>query len=115
MPFVKEYTNDEKLVQDVQKLKDHGIDNSEVYILSHDDDRTERIASNAKANTIGFSEQDMKNFLNNMFNKKGDELRTKLQEMGFSKDEAEEYEEDMDEGKVLLIINSDQAVSSVLE
>ncbi len=70
MPFVKEYTNDEKLVQDVQKLKDHGIDNSEVYILSHDDDRTERIASNAKANTIGFSEQDMKNFLNNMFNKK---------------------------------------------
>ncbi|MGP4071746.1 general stress protein [Piscibacillus sp. B03] len=115
MPFVKEYTNDEQLVNDVQKLKKNGIDNTEMYVLSHDDDRTERIASNARANTIGFSEQDMKNFLNNMFNKKGDELRTKLQEMGLSEDEAEEYEEDMDEGKVLLIVNSQKAVSTILQ
>ncbi|TFB13379.1 general stress protein [Filobacillus milosensis] len=114
MPFVREYINDEKLIEDIQKLKDNGINNSEVYVLSHDDDRTDRIASNAKANTIGLSEQDMKTFLNNMFSKKGDELRTKLQEMGFSKDEAEEYEEDMDEGKVLLIVQSDQDVDSIL-
>ncbi|SEQ78213.1 general stress protein [Piscibacillus halophilus] len=114
MPFVREYTNDEQLVKDVQKLKENGIDQTDVYVLSHDDDRTERIASNARANTIGFSEQDVKNFLSNMFNQKGDELRTKLQEMGFSEEEANKYEEDLDEGKVLLIVNSNQAVSTII-
>ncbi|MBM7553022.1 general stress protein [Thalassobacillus pellis] len=113
-PFIKEYTNDEKLIDDVKKLKDEGVDGDNVYLLSHDDDRTDRLAGNAHANTIGFSEQDFKSAVGNMFNKKGDELRTKLQEMGFSEGEADEYEEDMDEGKVLLIVTETQNVEQLL-
>ncbi|MFD1017917.1 general stress protein [Thalassobacillus hwangdonensis] len=108
-PFLREYTNDEKLMEDVKKIKEEGIDKNHVYVLSHDDDRTERIAKNAGANTIGFSEQDFKSAVGNLFSKKGDELRTKLQEIGFSEHEAETYEEDMDEGKVLLIVTDDKA------
>ncbi|WP_027964145.1 general stress protein [Halalkalibacillus halophilus] len=114
MPFIREYSNDEQLVSDVKKLKDNGVSSENVYVLSHDDDRTKRIANNAEANTIGFSEQDFKSAVGNMFAKKGDELRSKLEEIGFSEAEAENYEEDMDEGKVLLIVTGDDDVTSYL-
>ncbi|MFA1818762.1 general stress protein [Virgibacillus oceani] len=106
-PFIKEYTNDEQLVNDVSTLKDRGIDKDNVYVLSHDDDRTDRIAGNAEANTIGMKEMDFGNAVGNLFSSKGDELRTKLEEMGFSDAEADKYEEEMDEGKVLLIVTNE--------
>ena len=113
-PFLKEYTNDEKLQNDVSILKDKGIDKKDVYILSHDDDRTDRITDNAGANEIGLKEMDFSDAVGNLFNKKGDELRTKLQEIGFSKEEAEKFEADMDEGKVLLIVTNNANVASYL-
>ncbi|WP_226579962.1 general stress protein [Halobacillus litoralis] len=113
-PLVREYTNDETLMGDVKRLKDEGIDNQDIYILSHDDDRTDRIAKNVNANTIGLSEQDVKHIISNLFSKQGDELRTKLQEIGFSEQEAEEYEEDLDEGKVLLIVTNPAKAEALL-
>lgn len=113
-PFVKEYTNDEQLQNAVSLLKDKGVKSEDVYVLSHDDDRTDRIADNAGANKIGIKEMDFSNAVGNLFNKKGDELRTKLQEIGFSKAEADKFEEDMDEGKVLLIVTNNPNVSTYL-
>jgi len=106
-PFIKEYTNDEQLVTDVGILKDKGVDKDNVYVLSHDDDRTDRLAGNAEANTIGMREMDFGNAVGNLFSSKGDELRTKLEEMGFSDAEADMYEEELDEGKVLLIVTNE--------
>lgn len=82
MPFVKEYMNDQELAKDVQKLRDNGVNKDNVYVLSHDDDRTNRVADNADASTIS---QDFSDAVGNMFNKKGDELRSKLEEVGFLK------------------------------
>ncbi|EQB36612.1 MULTISPECIES: general stress protein [Virgibacillus] len=114
-PFIKEYTNDEKLKADIQVLKDKGIHKDDVYILSHDDDRTNRLAGSADANTIGIKEMDIGHAVGNFFSKKGDELRTKLTEIGFSQAEAENYEEDMDEGKVLLMVTNNENVDSYLQ
>ncbi|AIF43947.1 general stress protein [Virgibacillus sp. SK37] len=114
-PYVKEFTNDEKLKTAVSILQDKGIDKKDVYLLSHDDDRTKRLASSTDANTIGIKEMDFGDAVGNLFNKKGDELRTKLQEIGFSEAEAENYEEDMDEGKVLLIVTNNENVASYLD
>ncbi|WP_042223984.1 general stress protein [Oceanobacillus manasiensis] len=113
-PFIKEYTNDEVLKTDVSILKDKGINREDVYVLSHDDDRTKRLAGSADANTIGVKEMDFGNAVGNLFNSKGDELRTKLQEIGFSQAEAENYEEDLDEGKVLLIVTNNENAASYL-
>ncbi|MFD2209786.1 general stress protein [Virgibacillus halophilus] len=111
-PFVKEYKNDEQLQNDVRVLKDKGVSKENIYILSHDDDRTKRVAGNAGANTVGIQEMDFGNAVGNLFNKKGDELRNKLNDMGFSQAEAEKYEEDMDQGNVLLMVeNSPEAAT----
>lgn len=108
-PFIREYTNDEQLQKDIMALKNHNVDPDNVYVLSHDDDRTERIAKNAGANTIGLKEMNLGSAMGNMFKKKGDELRTKLKEIGFSQEEASNYEKDMDEGKVLLIVTNEES------
>ncbi len=111
MPFIKEYTKDTDLAKDVQKLKDNGVDKNNVYVLSHDDDRTERVAENADASTISQSFGDA---VGNMFNKKGDELRSKLEEVGLSEAEATNYEKELDDGKILLIVDGEENVENVL-
>ncbi|GAA0420274.1 MAG: general stress protein [Bacillota bacterium] len=114
-PFIKEYTNDQQLKEAIQILKDKGIHKEDVYVLSHDDDRTNRIADGADANTIGIREMDIGHAVGNLFSTQGDELRTKLTEIGFSQAEAENYEEDMDEGKVLLIVTNHEEVNRYLQ
>ncbi|MFD1064760.1 general stress protein [Oceanobacillus locisalsi] len=109
MTFVKSYTNDEMLEKDVNKLKDNNINSDNIFILSHDDDRTARIAKNTATAGVDYNKQD----IGDDFEKQGDELREKLRELGISNEDAHEYEEDMDEGKVFLIVKDD-AANSVL-
>ena len=44
-PVVRQYTNDEKLMKDVEELREIGVAREDIYVLSHDDDRTERLAN----------------------------------------------------------------------
>lgn len=69
-PVVREYSNDETLQKDVEQLKALGVAREDIYVLSHDDDRTERIANNADANTIGSREVGIKHAVGNIFSKR---------------------------------------------
>ncbi|AZB40962.1 general stress protein [Bacillus sp. FJAT-42376] len=113
-PVVKEYTNDETLKNDILELKGQGVDPKDLYVLSHDDERTKRVAHNADANTIGLAEMGLGSAVGNMFSKKGDELRAKLQDVGFSETEAEAYEEKLDQGKILLIVTDHERAKSLV-
>ncbi|MDQ7142644.1 general stress protein [Mammaliicoccus lentus] len=105
MTVVKTYNNDEALQNDINKLKDVNIDPSNVFVLLHDDDRTARIVEHTDYSGIDYNNKD----LGQKFDKQGDELKAKLQELGLSKEQAEENEEKMDEGKVFLIVKDDKA------
>lgn len=111
-PIVHEYTNDELLVNDVQELAQRGVSKEDMYILSHDHDRTNRVADQTDANKIGVSELGLGDALNNFFSSEGDELRTKIEKMGLSPAEARIYEEKLDEGKILLFITDPQKAQS---
>lgn len=104
-PIVKKYTNDEELENDINKLKQNNVKTEAIYVLSHDPDRTERIVNNTEVSGIDYNQTK----LNQSFEKQGDELREKLQEVGLSEKEASDYEESMDEGKVILIVNDSKA------
>ncbi|MFC0524363.1 general stress protein [Pontibacillus salicampi] len=113
-PFVREYTNDEKLQNDVQKLSNNGVNKNNIYVMSHDDDRTERVADNANANTVGLKEENLKDAVGNLFNKQGDELRNKMQDLGLSESESETYEERLDEGKILLLVTENTNIENII-
>jgi len=108
--FTREYTNEEQLKKDVEFLESKGIERDHVYVLAHDSDRTSRIAESAEINTVGMKEMDFGSAVGNLFKSEGDELRTKLEEMGMTETEAQNYEKELDEGKVLMMIKSNENV-----
>lgn len=108
--FTREYNNEENLKQDVNFLQGKGVNRDDVYVLAHDSDRTDRIAASAGINTIGMKEMDIGSAVGNLFNNEGDQLRTKLQELGMTEAEANNYEGELDEGKVLLMITNHENI-----
>lgn len=109
-PFFKVYRDDERIQEDINILKSNKIDKENIYVLTHDDDRTDRIAKNAEANTIGAKEQGLADAVKSTFEKQGDELRNKFESIGFSKEEASEYEAELDKGAVFLIVTESYGV-----
>lgn len=113
-PFIKGYKDDEKLQEDIQKLQSKDISKDDIYVISHDDERTKRIAKNADASTIGASEMGVTGAVKGTFTKKGDQLRSQLEGIGFSENEAENYESEMDRGTVFLIVTNTENVETKL-
>lgn len=102
-PVVKEFKDDKKLMDEVKSLAEKGVSKDQLYVMSHDRERTDRVADNVDANKVGVDEQGIDTFVKNVFRKKGDELRAKLKELGFTQAEADNYEEKLDRGTILLI------------
>jgi hypothetical protein len=105
-PVFREFENDDYLVETAQRLKEQGTNSDEMYVLSHDSDRTERVANEAGLNTLGSTEIGIRATLQNLFMKKGDELRNDLEQIGFTRTEAEDLEERLDKGKIFLIVET---------
>lgn len=49
--------------------------------MTHEKDRTQKIADKADTNTIGVEEQGLGTTIKNVFQKTGDELRNKMEEI----------------------------------
>lgn len=105
-PAVTEFKDDVELKEEVKRLSQEGVSQNHLYVMSHDDDRTDRVTDNIPAVDAG---EELSTANGNVFNKKGDELRAQLKELGFSKEEASEYEEKLDHGTILLIDTSNQS------
>ncbi|QKS70089.1 general stress protein [Paenalkalicoccus suaedae] len=105
-PLYKEFTNDEQAVAAIDAMKAKGISEDDIYVVTHDDDRTDRVADNADANTVGVSEQGLGTAAKNLFRKKGDELRAQFQELGFTVEKAEELEDHLDQGKIVVVVQN---------
>lgn len=99
-PEVKEFKDDVELMQEVKEQSKRGISKEDLYVMSHDDDRTERVANKMSANKLG---EGLESSVGKVFNKKGDELRAELKGLGFTQEEASEYENKLDHGSILLI------------
>ncbi|MFE7064859.1 general stress protein [Sutcliffiella sp. NPDC057660] len=103
-PTYKEFQNDEQVVGAVQELKAQGVHENDIFVITHDDDRTKRVADNADANTVGALDVGLDTYVKNVFRSKGDELRAQFEELGFTSGEAEQLEEKLDHGKVILVV-----------
>lgn len=101
--YAKVVENGVKAVQEVKQLQSSGYGYDNIFVLAHDEDRTDRIVDTANANEIGIKEEGMFDSLANLFRSRGDELRAKITSLGFTDAEADFYEKELDLGKVLII------------
>lgn len=99
-PTVKEFKDDVELKKEIDKLSDEGKNKDNLYVMSHDDDRTDRISDSISAGKLGEGFTTEKG---NVFTKKGDELRAQFKELGLSQEEANKLEEKLDHGTILLV------------
>ncbi|WP_375705710.1 general stress protein [Bacillus anthracis] len=111
-PVVHEYENEQEVVMKVKELELQGIHQDDIYVLTNEKHLTKKIADDTNTNTIGVKEQGLGTSIINFFSKKGDELRNQMEEMGLSKEEANLYEEKLDQGRILLLVTDETLTAS---
>lgn len=98
---IKAFQDESDLKKEIKRWRiQERISTKHIYIMSHDDGRTERIANSIPVGKLGkgLSAPD-----GHVFAKKGDKLRTDLEHLGLSQEESNDYEEKLDHGTILLI------------
>ncbi|MBW7476759.1 general stress protein [Paenibacillus oenotherae] len=80
-----------------------GYTRDQLFVLTHEKDRTERIAEQTNAEQIGISEEGIGTSIANIFRSRGAELRAKMRSVGISESEAQRLEEEMDRDKIVVI------------
>lgn len=103
METVKIVENGVQAKREIEQLMGQGFSQNEIYLLAHDKNRSEDLTNALDISEIGVSEQGVFDSIANVFRSRGDELRTMLESLGLSDEEAERYEEEMDHGKVVVI------------
>jgi len=101
--YAKLVNNGLEAFEVVNDLHRQGYEEEDIYVLTHDSGRTNRLADAASANTVGIAEEGMFDTMANLFRNRGDALRSKIESMGFNSFEASMYESELDRGKVLVM------------
>ncbi|PLR79007.1 general stress protein [Bacillus sp. V3-13] len=90
-------------------LQSEGYSKDNIYIFAHDKDRSGHLTDATDTGDVGLQEQGLLDSVGNMFKSRGDELRSKFRSLGLSESEVDQYEVELDKGK-LVIVASDEAV-----
>lgn len=69
-PFVYEFITEKEVMNAANDLVKKGIDQKDIYVLTHEKERTDRIADNADVNTIGIQEEGLGTSIINVFQKR---------------------------------------------
>lgn len=101
--YAKVVENGVQAVQEVEELRRSGYAEDQIFVIAHDEDRTDRIVGASDASEVGMKQEGLMNTVANLFRSRGDELRAKIVSLGFTQSEAEFYEKELDLGKVLVI------------
>ncbi|MDJ0331263.1 general stress protein [Planococcus sp. S3-L1] len=92
---------------EIEKLEAQGYTHEDIYIFAHDKKRGKDISKALDTEEVGMKEQGFLDSMKNMTISRGDELRSKMAAAGLSDQEAEQYEEELDKGKLVIIANKD--------
>ncbi|MBO0960977.1 general stress protein [Neobacillus sp. MM2021_6] len=103
MEQVKVVENGVEAKREIEQLIMQGFTKDEIYLLAHDKHRSEDLTDSLDIGGIGVGEQGVFDSIANVFRTRGDELRSKLESLGLSHAEAEHYEEELDQGRVVVV------------
>lgn len=95
---------EEGAIRAIRGFREEGYSLSEIYVLAHDDDRTEGLRRLTDTNTIGVMEEGMATAFANLFRSRGDQLRAKIESLGISPSEADRYESELDRGRIMVLV-----------
>lgn len=88
---------------EIEKLETQGYTHDDIYIFAHDKNRSKDITDALDTEKVGMKEQGFLDSMKNMTSSRGDELRAKMASVGLSNQEAEQFERELDAGKLVLV------------
>jgi hypothetical protein len=103
MEHIKVVDNDIQAKATIEQFLSQGFTKDEVYLLVHNKDYSKNLTIETDTNDIGVSEQGITDSIANVFRSRGDELRSKMESLGLSNLEAQQFEEELDRGRILVI------------
>ncbi|OXM87597.1 general stress protein [Paenibacillus rigui] len=112
---VKLVTREEQAIEEIRAFRREGYALEEIYVLAHDDKTVDGLASLTDTNKIGLYEEGIANTFANLFRSRGDQLRSKMTSLGLSETEAEHYEKELDQGKIMVMVWFDETDSGSME
>jgi hypothetical protein len=95
--------NSIKAKEKVDQLSTQGYTKDEIYVITHEKDRTDQLSEHLDVNQVGTDEEGFMDKVANVFRSRGDELRSQFQNLGLTEDEADHYEEELDKGRVVIV------------
>ncbi|MFK7696493.1 general stress protein [Paenibacillus sp. HJGM_3] len=110
--YIRAVNSAARAMEEIDRLHRQGIQREDIYVLAHSKERTNELAEAADINTISVEEEGLLTTMANLFRSRGDELRAKLVAAGVTESEARMYEEELDRGKVLIMVANRQAASA---
>jgi hypothetical protein len=103
MDNVKIVENGLEAKREIAHFMMEGFTKDQIYLFAHDENRSEHLTDALNISAVGVGEQGYFESITNVFRSRGDELRKKLESLGLSKAAAERCEEQMDDGKVVVV------------
>jgi hypothetical protein len=103
MKQVKLVENGVEAKKAIEQFLSQGFTKDEVYLLAHDQNRSEDLTDATDTSDIGVAEQGFFGSIANVFRSRGDELRSKMKSLGLSDLEAQQFEEELDRGHVVVV------------
>lgn len=91
----------------IDHLITSGYTKENIYLFAHDKDRSEHLTDGTNTESVGVGEQGILDSLGNLFKSRGDELRSKFQSVGLTETEANQYEKELDKGKVVVVASNE--------
>ncbi|MFJ8263164.1 general stress protein [Rummeliibacillus sp. NPDC094406] len=87
----------------IAKLESQGYNRDNIYIFAHFQEREDDITDALDTAEVNMKDQGFFNTMKNYVVSRGDELRSQMQAIGLSKEEAAAAEKELDKGKLIII------------
>lgn len=87
----------------IEKLESQGYNRDHIYVFAHFDEREENITDALDTAEVGMKDQGFFKSMKNYMISRGDELRSQMEAIGLSKEEAAAAEKELDKGKLIII------------
>lgn len=87
----------------IEKLEAQGHKRENIYIFAHYDEREENITDALDTAEVRMKDQGFFKSMKNFVVSRGDELRSQMEAVGLSKEEADAAERELDQGKLIII------------
>ncbi|MEI2665895.1 general stress protein [Rossellomorea vietnamensis] len=93
--------------KEIDMFTSEGYTKDDIYVFAHDKHRSKHITEATNTESTGIKEQGILESMSNMFNSRGDELRSKMKSVGMNQAEADAYEEELDKGKLVIVASKE--------